>query len=83
MNQTKTLFKEKQKTELTNQISNNFDMKQLIDATTTIIPNANRVYINYEIFKLYANENNFQLIINDILMKFNACLEKYKLLSVM
>lgn len=77
-NKKNSFFKEKQKTELTNQISNNFDMKQLIDATTTIIPNANKVYINYEIFKLYANENNFQLIINDILMKFTACLEKYK-----
>jgi hypothetical protein len=52
-------------------------MQKLIDATTIIIPNTNKVYINYEIFKLYANESNFQVIINDILAKFTACVQQY------
>lgn len=76
-NKKNSLFKEKQKAELTNQITTNFDMQKLMDATTIIIPNTNKVYINYEIFKLYANESNFQVIINDILTKFTACVQQY------
>jgi len=77
-NKKNSFFKEKQKAELTNQITNNFDMQKLMDATTMIIPNTNKVYINYEIFKLYANESNFQTIINDILAKFTSCVQQYK-----
>lgn len=76
-NKKNTFFKEKQKAELIDQISNNFDMHKLMGATTIIIPNTNKVYINYEIFKLYANESNFQMIINDILVKFTACVQQY------
>ena len=63
-NKKNTFFKEKQKAELIDQISNNFDMHKLMGATTIIIPNTNKVYINYEIFKkgisISKNEEIFQ-----------------------
>ena len=59
------------------QISNNFDLNDLIEKTEYNIPNTSSVYFDYTIFKLYAHESNYQLLINHILRIFDYCIDTY------
>jgi hypothetical protein len=54
----KTVFKNKQKLECTQKVSQDFDIKKMMECTVFIVPNKNVIYYNYLIFKLYGNEAN-------------------------
>lgn len=60
------LFKKSQKLECASQISTNFDIQVLIDKTVYIIQNTNKIFIDYTVFKLYGNPDNYKLIIDRI-----------------
>jgi hypothetical protein len=70
-------FKNSQKQECANVISNNVDLNELLKITTYIIPGTNRVYFNYLVFKLYANHENENQIVNYVLELFNQCIVTY------
>jgi len=72
------VFKKSQKNECAKEISANFDLNVLIRNTTYIIPNTNKVYFNYEIFKLYANSDNYQDIYNYLLYLIDICIDNYQ-----
>ena len=63
-NTKKMFLKNSQKIECANKITEKFDIFDLIKKTIYIIPNTNKVYIDYLIYKLYANPNVYNDIIN-------------------
>jgi hypothetical protein len=67
-------FKKSQKIDCANKISTTFDIDQLIQKTCFIIPNKSCVYFDYSFFKLYANESNYEKIIDRILDLFDDCI---------
>jgi hypothetical protein len=70
-------FKKKQKTECALTISNNMDIQQLIQNTMYIIANTNRVFFSYPVFKLYANNDNYDLITSNLFSLFHQCIDEY------
>jgi hypothetical protein len=70
-------FKSKQKMDCASQVSQEFDIHQLVEKTVYLVPNSNRVYFDYTIFKLYGNPDNYQLVVNYALSVFTHCIATY------
>jgi len=60
------IFKNKQKMDCANQVSQNIDIKELFRHTLYILPNTPFVYFDYTIFKTYMSETNFELFLDYI-----------------
>ena len=75
-------FKNIQKNDCANQISSNFDIDQLIQKTCFIIPTGDAVYFDYNFFKLYANETNYEKIIDYMIYLFDYCIIQQNQLKV-
>ena len=76
-NSKKYLFKEKQKSELSTLIIANFDVDELLKASIRMLENTNKIYIDYTIFKLYANESIYNKIIDSIMNFFDVAISNY------
>jgi hypothetical protein len=72
-----TFFKKSQKMECAKYISNLFDLNELIDKTVYVIPNTNTLYIDYTVFKHYANPDNYANLIEHIMNIFKYVIEYY------
>jgi len=72
-----SFFKKKQKEECARKISAKYTIEQLAQATIYIIPDTNRVYFDYTIFKLFANPDNFAYLTEYIIYLFSVCIEQY------
>jgi hypothetical protein len=70
-------FKSKQKMDCAAQISQEFDIGRLIEKTVYLVPNTNRVYFDYTMFKLYGNPDNYQMIVKYVMSVFQHCIETY------
>jgi hypothetical protein len=71
----KQLFKTKQKLECASAVSSQLNLNQLINHTVYIIPNTNKVFFDYSIFKTYATPELYTAIIDKILYLFEICIE--------
>jgi hypothetical protein len=71
------IFKKSQKTECAKQISNKIDIDMLIKNTMFIVPNTNKIYFSYEMFKLYANDDNYEIIKNNLLSLVQLCIHNF------
>lgn len=71
------LFKKSQKVECANVVSNSFDIQQLLRYTMFIIPNTNKVYFDYTVFKMYGNHNNYKTVVDYAIALFCECTCKY------
>jgi hypothetical protein len=71
------IFKKSQKNECAKEVSNSINIDLLIQNTTFIIPNTNKVFFNYEIFKLYANDDNYEKIYLYLLSLVKKCIQLY------
>jgi len=71
------LFKKTQKFDCASQISSNFDIQTLLNKTIYIIENTNKIFIDYTVFKLYGNPNNYKLIIDRVFLLFLETIQKY------
>jgi hypothetical protein len=81
-NKKNTIFKNKQKFDCANTVSNILDLQQLIDQTIYIIPNTNKIFFDYTFFKLFANKDNFNIIVDhtfELLQKTFIMFEKFDL----
>lgn len=76
-NRKSLFFKKSQKLDCASRISTEFDMNDLLSQTFVTIPNTNRVYIDYTVFKLYANPENYQAIVDYVIHAFRKCIETY------
>ena len=70
-------FKKKQKLDFAKKMTEKFPLEEMIRSTIYIIPNTNKVMINYTVFKLYANDDIYQYIIQTILGIFDTILQSY------
>lgn len=70
-------YKKSQKTECAAAISNSVDLQQLINNTMYIIPNTNKVFFDYTVFKLYATPENYSTIVDCVLQLFQTCITIY------
>jgi hypothetical protein len=63
-------LKKKQLIECAKEICKNIDINEMIDKSIFIIPGKNYIYMDYTLFKLYANPDIFDIIISHII---NSC----------
>lgn len=70
-------FKSSQKNECAEYISNSFKEEDLINKTVFVIDNVN-IFFDYNIFKLYATNKTYPVILKHILLLVNKCIEKYR-----
>jgi hypothetical protein len=60
----KTTFKKKaQKYEVAKAITSRFDINLLLQKTAYIMPNTNKVFVDYIIFKQFAQPDNYELFV--------------------
>jgi hypothetical protein len=71
------LFKNSQKIECAEQVARNIDVELLIKNTVFILPNTNKIFFNYSMFKTYAHPSIYGVIINYTLTLFKSCIEAY------
>jgi hypothetical protein len=67
-------FKNAQKNELAQEISNQFELDKLLHSTAFQIANTENVFFDYTVFKLYANDTNYNYIIQHVINLFNHCI---------
>ena len=72
-----TLLNKSQKFNCAETVSNHFDINDLIKNTVYNIPNTNIIFMDYPLFKLYANPTNFQNIIDHILSLTNYVIQTH------
>jgi hypothetical protein len=77
-----TIFKQKQKEECASVISNNFELQKLLNAMCFVIPNTNKLFVDYTVFKTFANADNYDIIVNHIFTLVNDIAIKYNIYSV-
>jgi len=75
-------FKNNQKTKCANEISKQMNLPDLIHDTMYIIPDTNKVFFNYTVFKLYANQENYDAIVMNVLKLFKECIQKYNCFEI-
>lgn len=71
------LFKNNQKQKCTESITNQFNLYDLLKSTVYIIPNTNKIYLNYLLFKTFANNSNNNEIIDYIIELLCQCINTY------
>ena len=71
------IFKKQQKLDCASAVSQQLSIDDLLNQTVYIIPNTNKVYFNYTIFKLYANPNNYEQVVIKIMKSFQLCIQTY------
>lgn len=81
-NSKKSFFKKSQKLDCAKFVSESIDLNTLIDNTVYAIPGKNIVFINYPVFKLYANPDNYTQIIDHIITVFKYIIEYYNTFDV-
>jgi hypothetical protein len=67
-------FKKGQKLDCAKEMSKVFQLEEMIQQTTYIIPETNKIVFNYTIFKLYANDDNYQTIIQKVITLYDEIL---------
>uniref|UniRef100_A0A6C0ARU4 CRAL-TRIO domain-containing protein n=1 Tax=viral metagenome TaxID=1070528 RepID=A0A6C0ARU4_9ZZZZ len=70
-------FKKQQKVDCANMICNGVGLEEMLNHTVFVIPNTNRVYFDYTIFKTYAIPSNYDAIVKRVLDLFQECIVKY------
>lgn len=76
-NKKNMFFKTSQKMDCAEKIATEFDLNDLLNKTVYILPYTNRVYLDYTVFKLFANPNNYTHIVDHVLSLFQQCIDKY------
>lgn len=72
-----SIFKKQQKFECATTICENMGIDELIQKTFYRIPNTNKIYGDYTVFKLYANPTNFEYISFKLLELTNSVYSEY------
>lgn len=75
--ETFSLFRSTNKLNCAKMVSDNIDIQELIKHTTLIIPNTNKIYIDYIVFKSYAHDQVYDILIKNVIHLFNACIESH------
>jgi hypothetical protein len=76
-NKKNTIFKNKQKLDCANAVCSAIPIEYLISQTIYTIPNTNNIFVDYTIFKLFANTDNFNEIITSICEILKNCIDSF------
>jgi hypothetical protein len=71
------IFKSKQKQDCAAMVSGTIGLEKMLSNTVYVLPNTNKVYFDYTVFKLYANPSNYDSIIQTIIRTFDTCIDQY------
>jgi translation elongation factor EF-G len=74
----KTIFKSAQKNDCAASIAQQIDITNLIRHTIYNIPNTNRIFFDYTVFKTFATNMVFEDIINHLMQITEKCIDKYQ-----
>lgn len=70
-------FKKSQKVESVENIISKIPLDELIQCSIYEIPNTNKLYFDYIVFKMYASQSNYKTIIQYMIIKIQAIIQVY------
>ena len=70
------MFKQNQKLECAAAVSKTISLEELFKETISIIPNTNRIYLNYMIFKTFAHPLIYDQLVDYIIQLLNQCIQE-------
>jgi hypothetical protein len=70
-------FKKSQKLDCAQKICEKYDINELLSQTAYIIPSSGEIFLNYPMFKQYANDNNYNIIIDYVFNLINETIQQY------
>jgi len=74
----KNIFiKKEQKIDCANSVNNMLSLEELTSKTFYLIPNTNRIFIDYNLFKLFAVPSNYQFIIDKFINLLKYTIKTY------
>jgi hypothetical protein len=71
------IFKSKQKQDCATMVSGTMGLEKMLSNTIYVLPNTNKVYFDYAVFKLYANPSNYDSIIQAVICEFDKCIDQF------
>ena len=77
-----TFFTSKQKLAVAETVSNSMNLEELVQRSVYVIKNTNKIYVDYTVFKLFANPSNYHYIIDYMLSLLSYCIEYNGLFEV-
>lgn len=72
-----TFFTSKQKLALAETVSNSISQEDLTARTVYVVHNTNKIFVDYTIFKLFANPSNYQYLVSYMITLLDYCIENY------
>lgn len=72
-----SLFRSTNKLNCAKMVSTNIDVNELIKHTAFIIPNTNKIYVDYLLFKSYAHDQVYDILTQYVIHLFNVCIESH------
>jgi len=72
-----SFFKNTNKINCAKMVSANVDIQELIKHTAFIIPNTNKIYVDYILFKSYAHDEVYDALIQYVIQLFIFCIESH------
>ena len=69
--------KKGQKYDIAKEVLTRFDINMLLQKTAYIIPNTNKLFVNYQIFKQFAHPENYELFVKFVQNKIPPIIDKY------
>lgn len=63
-NKKNVLFKKDQKMDMASKIATEFNVETLVQKTVYIITGTNRIFIDYNVFKMFAHPSNYQYFVD-------------------
>ena len=73
-------FKNAQKKQIAKSVCQNLtenDLQQLVSLTMYRLPESNRIFIDYPTFKLYANDDVYEMLVSHLLKIYDGCINEY------
>ena len=81
-NKKNMFFKNQQKMECAKTVTERVSLQYLLEKTAFQIPDTNIIYIDYTIFKYYANPDNYETAVAYILQLFAKCVREFNTLQI-
>jgi CRAL/TRIO domain len=76
------IFKSAQKLECASVVANSMNLEEMAKRTFFIIPNTNKVFMDYTLFKLYGNPDIYIYLVDYLLYLFNIVVPEYDCFEV-
>lgn len=69
--------KKEQKYDVAKEVLTKFDINLLLKRTAYVIPNTNKLFVNYKIFKQFAHPDNYDLFVKYVQNKIPSLIKHY------